>query len=263
MVSRATQASLLEQRIAENAANQSIDLTTWIFERISVSPGDRVLELCCGTGSQTLKMLQLLNDSGHLVALDLSRDALTTLVARAGPQNAGKLRVVESSLDELSAALHDSGLQPGSFDLVFCAYGLYYSADPERTLAETLRWLRPGGRIVVIGPFGPNNGPLFNVLRASEVAIPEPVIASSERFMTQTVLPWGACNFEQMAIHTMVNRVRWASLDRVLNYWENTTFYDSIKRSAVEQRLQEHFRRHKEFVNEKWVMLAEMINARA
>ena len=38
-MSRATQAELLEQRIAENAAAQEIDLPTWIFERVQVSAG--------------------------------------------------------------------------------------------------------------------------------------------------------------------------------------------------------------------------------
>ena len=48
MPSRATQAKLLEQRIAENTAAQGVDLTAWIFERLDLNPGARVLELCWG-----------------------------------------------------------------------------------------------------------------------------------------------------------------------------------------------------------------------
>ncbi len=262
MSSRATQSSLLEQRIAENTASQSIDLTTWIFERVAVCAGGKVLELCCGTGGQSLKMLDLLGESGQLVAMDISPEALSTLESRAGAARRARLKTIATNIDEFTTALRSAGFQPGTFDLVFCAYGLYYSSDPERVLAEAIAWLKPGGRIAIAGPFGPNNGPLFDVIRAAGVRLSEPVTFSSERFMTQTVVPWGARHFEGMAVHTIVNPVRWPSVDRVLNYWENTTFYDAEKRAAVEQLLHQHFNSNKEFVNEKWVMLIEMANAR-
>lgn len=82
MMSRATQAELLEQRIAENSASQEIDLATWIFERVQVRPGERVLELCCGTGGQTLALLDRVGEAGQVVALDISRTALDTLTSK-------------------------------------------------------------------------------------------------------------------------------------------------------------------------------------
>jgi len=81
-MSRATQSELLEQRIAENACSQEIDLATWIFERAQVRPGDQVLELCCGTGGQTLPLLDRVGDNGHVVALDVSTTALQTLASK-------------------------------------------------------------------------------------------------------------------------------------------------------------------------------------
>ena len=262
MVSRASQAELLEQRIAENAASQEIDLTTWIFTRVQVHPGDQVLELCCGTGGQTLALLDRVGNSGRVVALDVSRKALDTLASRAGTANQGRLVLVESNLDHLTSSLRQAQCQPGSFDLVFCAYGLYYSADAQRTLEEARTWLKPDGRIVVVGPFGPNNQPLFDLVRASGAVIAEPVTLSSERFLLQTVLPWAARNYASTSVQTMVNPVRWATPERVLNYWENTTFYDAEKRPAFEQLLRAHFARHGVFVNEKWVMLVEMSRGR-
>ncbi len=261
-MSRATQAELLDQRIAENSASQEIDLATWIFDRVRVQPGDQVLELCCGTGGQTLPLLDRVGDSGRVAALDISRKALDTLNSKAGKRNREKLILVESSLEGFSSSLHQAQLQPRSFDLIFCAYGLYYSSDAERTLAEARAWLKADGRVVVAGPFGPNNEPLFDLVRASGATIAEPVTFSSERFMLQTVVPWAARNFAATAVHTMVNPVRWTTFDRVLNYWQNTTFYDAEKRPAFEELLREHFARHGVFINEKWVMLVEMARGR-
>ena len=261
-MSRATQSELLEQRISENASAQTIDLASWIFERVHVRPGSQVLELCCGTGGQTLSMLDRVGDNGSVVALDISRAALDTLTSKAGSTNGKRLRCIEAGLENFSSALSQLEDQPHGFDLIFCAYGLYYSSDARRTLDEARSQLKPAGRIVVVGPFGPNNKPLFDLVRASGVAISELVVFSSESFMLQTVLPWGARNFESLSVHSMVNPVRWTTPERVQNYWQNTTFYDADKRENFERLVQDHFAKHPVFVNEKWVMLVEMSHGR-
>jgi ubiquinone/menaquinone biosynthesis C-methylase UbiE len=261
-MNRATLAKLLEQRIAENRRAQDVDLVRWIFDRVTVAKSDQVLELCCGTGSQTLRMLGMLGEGGTMHALDLSREALETLVERAS-EFRNKLVTLQADLDDLSGTLKRAELERSQFDLVFCAYGLYYSNDPTRTLNETFAWLKSSGRIVIVGPFGPNNAPLFDLVRASGVTIPEPVVTSSEWFMNRTVLPWAAMKFRTTRISTMVNRVRWATPEHVLNYWQNTTFYSAEHRPEFEERLVRHFARHAAFINEKWVMMVEMTDARS
>ncbi|MFZ0731451.1 MAG: hypothetical protein WAM79_03910, partial [Candidatus Sulfotelmatobacter sp.] len=104
---------------------------------------------------------------------------------------------------------------------------------------------------------------LFDLVRSSGVELSSAVIDSSEKFMLQTVLPWGARNFESLRVRTVVNPVRWNSPERVLNYWKNTTFYDAQKQGIFEGILNRYFERNSEFVNEKWVMLVEMSYARS
>jgi ubiquinone/menaquinone biosynthesis C-methylase UbiE len=262
MTNRATQAELLEQRIRENRTSQEVDLAAWIFERVRVEPEDHVLELCCGTGGQTLGMLSALGEAGRLVALDLSASALTTLTEKVSGADSAKLTTIEASLDELAQALERRGSRRPCFDLVFCAYGLYYSQDPKKTLDEALAWLKPSGRIIVAGPYGPNNKPLFDLVEASGVTLSEAVTFSSQQFMVETVIPWAALRFESVRVSTMVNPIRWATPESVLNYWQNATFYDSARQPAFEALLQRHFAEHGEFVNEKWVMMVEMHDAR-
>lgn len=260
-MSRATQAELLERRIAENVASQEIDLATWIFESVQVQSGFRVLELCCGTGGQTLPLLERVGEAGHVLAVDISTTALNTLATKAAALR-NRFTTVEASLDSFSPALREAGFLQGGFDLIFCAYGLYYAADAWQVLNEARGWLNPKGSIVVVGPFGPNNKPLFDLLRSSGVALSEPVIFSSERFMSEVVVPWAAENFERTSVHTMVNRVHWNMPERVLNYWQNTTFYDAEKRARFEELVHSHFAEHGVFVNKKWVMLVEMSHGR-
>jgi ubiquinone/menaquinone biosynthesis C-methylase UbiE len=263
MMSRATQAELLEQRIAENRQAQEVDLVAWIFERARIDASDQILELCCGTGGQTLRMLSLVGESGQVVGLDTSAAALETLSGKATGEARRKLRTLQASLDELSRALKGSGFTPPSFDLIFCAYGLYYSQNPRRTLDEVFAWLKPQGRIVVVGPYGPNNKQLFDLVEASGVTLSEAVVSSSGKFMLDTVIPWATLRFESVRVSTMVNPVRWGTAERVLNYWQNTTFYDAARRTTFEGLLERHFAKNREFVNEKWVMMVEMQDARS
>ena len=263
MTSRATQAELLDQRIAENRHSQQVDLVAWIFERTRIEPADQILELCCGTGGQTLRMLSSLDKDGRLLALDTSEKALETLTGKLSGEDSKKLTAVQASLDELSQALERSDLKRPNFDLIFCAYGLYYSQNPPKTLDEAFTGLKPHGRIVVVGPYGPNNKQLFEMVQASGVTLAEAVVSSSQRFMLETVIPWAALQFETVRVSTMVNPVRWAAPERVLNYWENTTFYDAARKPAFEALLKRHFAEHGEFVNDKWVMMVEMEDARS
>ena len=260
MSSRAVTMELLEQRIAENRASQQIDLGEWIFDRLVIHPKDKILELCCGTGAQSIRFAERLTETGSLTAVDISAESLRMLVSKLAPEDVNKVRAVQASIDDLAVALHKLG-EP-SFDLIFCAYGLYYSKGATALLDQIRSWLRPGGRIAIVGPFGLNNSQLFDLVRKSGATLTPAVLTSSQSFMLETVVPWATVNFESVRLHSMVNPVRWASQERVLNYWQNTTFYDDAARPKFERLLQEHFREHSEFVNEKWVMMVEMTNAR-
>jgi hypothetical protein len=101
------------------------------------------------------------------------------------------------------------------------------------------------------------------MVEAAGVTLGEAVVSSSATFMLETVIPWAARHFESLRISSMVNPVRWATSERVLNYWQNTTFYDASRKPVFEALLAKHFEEHGEFVNEKWVMMVEMQDARA
>ncbi|MGW6915112.1 class I SAM-dependent methyltransferase [Kitasatospora sp. NPDC054939] len=63
-----------------------------------------------------------------------------------------------SALDERTSFhwgdYHDLEFPDGSFDGAYSMETLVHSYDPERALAEFFRVLRPGGRLVLLGPIG-------------------------------------------------------------------------------------------------------------
>lgn len=260
---RSKQAELLDERIAENVDAQEIDFVEWIFKRIQTRAGSRVLELCCGTGLQTLRLLNLVGHTGHVVALDISREALDKMASKMGSAQLSRLTTIEADIDELKQALDKMPLQGTRFDMVFCAYGLYYSANAEQVLQEAKQRLQPSGAIVIVGPFGPNNAVLFEFLQQSGVDIAGFVKYTSCDFMYEKVIPWATQNFQSVYISTVVNRITWPSPEKILNYWRNSTFYEAEKAASVEARSNMYFTSHSQFINEKWIMMVEMTGVRA
>src|SRR3990167_9425708 len=248
-MSNESDAASLLKRIAVNQAGSSFDLTSWIMNGLNLQPGSRVLEWCCGTGEQTLPLLEAVGPEGCVWALDVSTDALTEL-RRKIPE--GFVVLLNANMDRILR------IAETRFDMVFCAYGLYYAASAAMVLNDATMQLKPNGRIVIVGPYGLNNAMLFNVLQSAGVRIAKDVRYSSQDFMMQEVVPWAVENMAEVRIRTVRNQVRFREPASVLAYWQHSTFYDSEKEQAVQDTLDAYFKVNPELVNDKWIMMVEM-----
>lgn len=106
-------------------------------------PGERVLDVACGTGLVSFRMLDAVGAQGALVGADISRemvDAARRLAAERGLANARFERFDAEAMD----------LEQADFDAAVCALGLMYVPDPSRALAEMLRLLKAGGRAAAV-----------------------------------------------------------------------------------------------------------------
>ncbi|HJR58893.1 MAG TPA: methyltransferase domain-containing protein [Vicinamibacterales bacterium] len=107
----------------------------------ALRPGERVLDVACGTGLVTFRAAELVGPSGSVVATDIS-DGMV-----------GRLRqeAIRRGLDNLQAARMDAealDLPDASFDVALCSLGLMYVPDPVAALREMRRALKTGGRVV-------------------------------------------------------------------------------------------------------------------
>jgi ubiquinone/menaquinone biosynthesis C-methylase UbiE len=257
---RSCDADLLEQRIAANRSAQSIDFNSWIFQEIRFPLGGHILELCCGTGSQAVEFIRRLNGEGRYIGIDISWKALDLIREKTSPEQETRTTLLCSNMDLFGSALTDQDLHTPKFDLIFCSYGLYYSADATHLLSEMETFLKKDGQIIIVGPYGPNNELLFRILEEAGVQISEYIRYTSQGFMHAAVIPWGTLHFTSLSIRTMVNTIVWNSPDQIMEYWKNSTFFDPEKIPGVLNRLQEHFSRELTFINKKYVMMVIMKN---
>lgn len=105
--------------------------------------GERVLDVACGTGVVTRAAAERVGPTGSVTGVDVAPDMI--LVARTVPAAGAPIEWCEA--DAASLPLLDA-----AYDVVLCQMGLMFMEDRAAVLAETLRALAPGGRIVVNTP---------------------------------------------------------------------------------------------------------------
>lgn len=113
-----------------------------LLARAALAPGDRVLDVACGTGLVSFAAARAVGPHGQVVGVDLSGRMV----------EAARGRGTAARLDNTSFARMDAEhleLPDAGFDVVLCALGLMFLPEPERAMREMRRVLRPGGRLVV------------------------------------------------------------------------------------------------------------------
>jgi SAM-dependent methyltransferase len=116
-------------------------------EMLSISAGNRVLDVACGPGNFTRDFAAAAGD-GLVVGVDASQSMLEVAVRETEQQNTAYLRADASELP----------FRDGSFDAVCCFAALYLIEEPGRALEEIVRVLAPGGRVALLSSC--NRGPV-------------------------------------------------------------------------------------------------------
>ena len=110
-----------------------------LASRVEMAPGCRVLEVACGTGIVTARLLARLPETGRLVATDLNED----MVSYARAKIAADPRLEWRAADAL-----DLPFAAESFDVVVFQFGLMFFPDKLAGLGEARRVLRSAGQVV-------------------------------------------------------------------------------------------------------------------
>jgi ubiquinone/menaquinone biosynthesis C-methylase UbiE len=105
-----------------------------------------ILDVATGTGRLPLALLHRLDFDGHIVALDRSRQMLRQAQRKTSGYT-GRVSLVLQDATRLP-------LSDDCFDAVTCIEGLEFLPDPNATLREMVRVLRPGGTLVTTNRCG-------------------------------------------------------------------------------------------------------------
>ncbi|OGO50238.1 MAG: hypothetical protein A2148_04415 [Chloroflexi bacterium RBG_16_68_14] len=108
-------------------------------------PGDTVLDLACGTGLNFSHIVGWIGSEGRLVGVDCTRAMLEQARRKVVRQHWEGVALVEGDAATLPLASE-------SCDAVLCSYAMVIIPDYRRAIAEAVRVLKPGGRLVLLEP---------------------------------------------------------------------------------------------------------------
>jgi len=129
------------QRQADELAADNADL----LDRVGLRPGDSVIDLGCGPRGILEMLAERVAPAGRVVGLDA--DPAHTAMAAEFAAARGL-----SGVQIMTADARQTGLPPGSFDLVHARTLLVNLPDPGDVAAEMTRLARPGGWVASMEP---------------------------------------------------------------------------------------------------------------
>jgi len=115
-------------------------LTQVILELAAPQPGERVIDIGCGSGTTVLELARRVGPTGYVLGADISQHSLEKARERI---TAAGLSQAEASLCDVSTHTFAAD----SFDLAFSRFGVMFFADPTATFINLRRGMRHSGRL--------------------------------------------------------------------------------------------------------------------
>ncbi|HZE87922.1 MAG TPA: class I SAM-dependent methyltransferase, partial [Verrucomicrobiae bacterium] len=132
-------------------------------ERLDLRPGEKVLDVCCGSGGSAIPAAERVGPAGAVLGADISERLLELARAKAKARGLGCAEFRLADLERL-------GVPDEAFDAVVCVFGIFFLPDMPGAVRELWRRVRPGGRLAITtwgrGIFEPMNGVFWESVRA-------------------------------------------------------------------------------------------------
>jgi ubiquinone/menaquinone biosynthesis C-methylase UbiE len=113
-----------------------------------LTPSSRILDTSCGAGTEIMALAALVPE-GEAVAADLAAEMVQTTFENSRRAGIANMAFIQADVARLPSEFS------GMFDLTFCSLAFHHYPEPEESVQEIYRVLRPGGYAFIADP-GPD-----------------------------------------------------------------------------------------------------------
>jgi ubiquinone/menaquinone biosynthesis C-methylase UbiE len=187
-----------------------------VVELAHPTPGERVVDVACGTGIVARIAAARVGPSGSVAAVDLNPGMLNVARSVTTTGDSASIQWHEASADKLP-------FPNSSFDIAYCQLGLQFFADRPAALREMHRVLVPEGRLALMVWRGIGESPGFQALAeileknigpAAATIMRAPFGLSDASELNQLV---EAAGFRDVKIYQRVGTIQFPSIERFVS----------------------------------------------
>jgi SAM-dependent methyltransferase len=141
---------------ADALDRQMAPISELLFGGAALQPGERVLDVGCGSGPTTRRAAALVGPAGSAVGLDIAPAMLDAAASEAADPGAAPIEWVQADV-----ARWDAAIEP--VDVVISRFGVMFFDDPVRAFGALASATRPGGRLCAMVWDRRDRSPIFQV----------------------------------------------------------------------------------------------------
>lgn len=112
-----------------------------LIEKARFRPGEKVVDVGCGGGVNSLQIARLVSPGGKVLGIDVAHILIEHAERRAWETGVENVQFYCADAENAQLPMSD-------FDRLFARFGVMFFCDTARAFAHMRSWLRPGGSII-------------------------------------------------------------------------------------------------------------------